>query len=431
MTKLSFRFLFCLLIVTFFTWGFLTPLNDVLIAPLKAIYQLSYFQVMFVQFSFFGAYGLLSIPASKFVHARGYKRGVNLGLYICLVGCLFFVVATAVSRFEVFLLSLFVVASGVVLLQVSAYPWLALIGNPQNSSQRLTFAEGFNAVGSVLAPLVGSFFILTTHVKTEAEMALMGEEALRCYQKTLEKSMGIPYLVIGALIVVLLFCLRMGNIRDIYDNRKKPFGSSKLKKLSFSKHRHLFLGCFAIFFYVGAEVSLGSFLINFMKQSTVLGFSSAKAGSFLAFYWGGTLVGRFVYSLFLGKYRSRYLLGINVTLAALFTLLGIVTEGYFAVGSFLVIGLFNAMMFPTIFDLAIKELKDLTPLGSGLLCTSITGGALIPLLMGALADWIGIQHAFIIPFFCYSYVLYYCTEGYRRRRVRKGIYDPSEKCVSY
>ncbi|MCF8241628.1 MAG: L-fucose:H+ symporter permease [Melioribacteraceae bacterium] len=398
----------------FFMWGFLTALNDILIPHLKAVFALNYTEAMLIQFVFFIAYFVVSIPSGWIVEKLGYKKGIVVGLLVAGIGCLLFYPAATVRWYPLFLTAFFVLAAGITLLQVAANPYVAILGKPSTASSRLNLTQAFNSLGTTIAPYLGSLLILSVAVKTSEEIALLDKTALTAYQLAEAAAVQTPYLGLAAALILLsaIFAfLKLPQLKaaDIQEET----GSENFDKVYDSawKYKHLVLGAVGIFVYVGAEVAIGSFLVNYLSESYIANFTEAEAGKFVSFYWGGAMVGRFIGSAVLRKLKSGHVLAFNAIAAAILVLTTMLTSGDIAMWSVLLIGLFNSIMFPTIFTLGVYGLGDHTGQGSGILIMAIVGGALIPVAQGVLADSIGIQQAFILPFLCYLYIAYYGMKG--------------------
>ncbi len=381
----------------FFMWGFLTCLNDILVPHLKAVFDLTYTQVMFIQFTFFGAYFIMSIPSGKIISLFGYQKGIVIGLLTAGLGALLFYPAASTISYPLFLTALFVLASGITLLQVAANPYVAVLGKPETASSRLNLTQAFNSLGTTIAPYFGGILILSSVV------AMTPQEEAAMVQ--------MPYVGLAIALVILAVVMakfKLPVIATVEDHHAK---SGKLSDAL--KHRHLVLGAVGIFVYVGAEVSIGSFLVNFMGQPEIAGLKEAAAAGFVSYYWGGAMVGRFVGSALLQKINAGKLLGIFALITFGLVLTTVFTTGHVAMWTILSVGLFNSIMFPTIFTLGIDGLGKLTSQGSSVLIMAIVGGAIIPVAQGALADTYGIQHAFILPALCYLYIVYYGFKGSR------------------
>jgi len=379
----------------FFMWGFITCLNDILIPHLKGIFDLTYSQAMLIQFCFFGAYFIVSLPAGSLVKKLGYQRGIVVGLVIAAIGCITFYPAAALQSYPVFLFALFVLASGITVLQVSANPYVSILGKAETASSRLTLTQAFNSLGTTVAPFFGALLILNEAV-----------EGLSAAQRA--ESVQMPYLLLAALLLILaaIFSyLKLPTVEQTPEETNTEFTGSAWQ------YQHLVLGAVGIFVYVGAEVAIGSLLVNFFAEETIAGMEEAEAAKYIAYYWGGAMVGRFIGAGVMQRVPAGNVLAFNACAAIALLLVTILTSGSIAMWAILAIGLFNSIMFPTIFSLAITGLKDHTSQGSGILCLAIVGGAIIPLIQGGLADTIGLQLSFILPIFCYAFITYYGLIG--------------------
>ena len=375
----------------FFMWGFITCLNDILIPYLKGAFDLSYTQAMLVQFCFFGAYFIVSIPAGNLVSKIGYKQGIVAGLSVAALGCLLFYPASVFETYGLFLFALFVLASGITVLQVSANPYVSVLGPAKTASSRLTMTQAFNSLGTTVAPFFGAYLIFSGSDHSAA---------------TDSSAVQFPYLLLAASLVLLA---------AIFAKLKLPelgkADQSTVANGSIWRYRHLKLGAIAIFLYVGAEVAIGSFLVNFLNDPSIAGMDEAEASRYIAYYWGGAMVGRFIGAAVMQKIAAGKVLLFNAVMAIVLILTAISLDGQLAMWAILAVGLFNSIMFPTIFSLAINELGSDAGRGSGVLCLAIVGGAIVPVLQGMLADTIGLQLAFILPAACYLYIGYYGIKG--------------------
>lgn len=400
----------------FFMWGFLTSLNDIIIPHLKAVFELNYTKAMLIQFSFFTAYFIVSLPSGWFVERYGYKNGIIVGLLTAAVGCLLFYPAAGERSYTIFLIALFILAAGITLLQVAANPYVAILGKPETSSSRLTMTQAFNSLGTTVAPIFGSMLILSTSVKSPSEIAQMSPEGVDAYRLAEAASVQTPYLGLAAMLILIvvlfsLFKLPAVNAKDGESSGQGGHNFDTLQKSAWG-YRHLVLGALAIFVYVGGEVAIGSFLVNFLGQPFIGGLSAEEAGKYVSFYWGGAMVGRFIGAVVMRYVKPGRLLAIHATAAIVLVAMAIITTGHVAMWAILAVGLFNSIMFPTIFTLAVAGLGKHTGQGSGILCAAIVGGALVPLLQGALADTMGIQLAFLLPAVCYLYIVFYGLKGH-------------------
>lgn len=387
----------------FFMWGFITCLNDILIPHLKGVFDLSYVQAMLVQFCFFGAYFLVSVPSGVLVKKLGYQKGIVFGLSVAAVGCLLFYPAASLFSYPLFLFALFVLASGITLLQVSANPYVSILGPAATASSRLTLTQAFNSLGTTVAPFFGSFLILESTTTAMADAASKAE------------SVQLPYVMLAAMLLILaaiFFWLKLPKGDDlIIDNNENDNSGNASASDSAWNYRHLVLGAVGIFMYVGAEVSIGSFLVNFFAEVNIANLQEAEAAKYIPYYWGGAMVGRFIGAAVMQKVSAGKVLAFNAAMAILLLVATVFGEGHFAMWAILLVGLCNSIMFPTIFSLALQGLGKHTSQGSGILCLAIVGGAIVPLLQAVLADTMGVQLSFLLPIFCYFFIMYYGLKG--------------------
>ena len=396
----------------FFMWGFLTCLNDILIPHLKSVFELNYTQAMLVQFTFFGAYFLMSLPAGRLVARLGYKQGIVAGLVIAGIGALGFWPAAELRVYGAFLAALFVLATGITVLQVAANPYVALLGPERTSSSRLTLAQALNSLGTAIAPIFGGMLILGNTVKSADELTALPLADQLAYRAQEAQSVQGPYLGLAVALFLLALFVFLFRLPSLSENSEQA-DSARHSYGDALRHKHLLFGVLGIFFYVGAEVSIGSFLVNYLSQPNIGGFSEQQATHYVSLYWTMAMIGRFAGSLLLVRFSPRKLLAlfalINVGLLAL----TMASEGQVALYSIVAIGLFNSIMFPTIFALGIERLGPLTNKASSLLIMAIVGGAVVPFLQGVLADRIGVHHSFVLPLLCYGYIIFYGLVGSR------------------
>jgi FHS family L-fucose permease-like MFS transporter len=392
----------------FFMWGFLTCLNDILVPHLKPIFDLNYTRVMLIQFAFFGAYFLFSIPSAWIIDWIGYQRSMVAGLLTMGVGAFLFVPAASAPSYPLFLFALIVLAAGITCLQVAANPYVTVLGKSGTASSRLNLTQAFNSLGTFLAPFFGSLFILSTAPKTIEEIRALAPDALQAYRLHEAATVKTPYVGLGIALVVLAIAIGSFKLPKIEHAQHKV---GERVNDSIWRHPNLIFGAISIFVYVGAEVSIGSFLVNYFSQPDIGAMTEKAAASFVAFYWGGAMVGRFIGSGLLQKMRTGRLLGICSVCAAALVTISMLSTGHFAMWSIILVGFFNSIMFPSIFTLGVAELGPLTGDGSGVMIMAIVGGALIPVAQGAIADRIGIHHAFFLPIICYLYILFFALSG--------------------
>ena len=390
-------------------WGFITCLNDILIPHLKNVFSLSYTQASLIQFCFFGAYFIVSVPAGAIVKRIGFKYGIVLGLVIASIGCLLFFPAAGLQIYALFLGALFVLASGITVLQVSANPYVTALGKPERAPGRLTLTQAFNSAGTTIAPYFGSVLILSAAAAGSIEVAQMTSSQLAEFKQAEADAVKVPYLILAAALLVLAAIFAFLKLPKIeHEEQVSEQNSSNASIFSFP---NLTFGAIGIFLYVGAEVSIGSYLVNFLGESHIAGMQEAEAAKYIAYYWGGAMVGRFIGAALMIKIKGGVLLAFNAVAACLLLLVTIIGSGQLAMLAVLLVGLFNSIMFPVIFSLGVNELGNRTSEGSGILCLAIVGGAILPLLMGVIADNIGLQLAFGLPLLCYIYIAFYGLVG--------------------
>ncbi|NNF03253.1 MAG: sugar MFS transporter [Rhodothermales bacterium] len=429
----SYRIPFIVVTSLFFLWGFITVLVDALIPRLKAVFELSFFEAGLAQFAFFLAYALVSIPSGYLIARIGYKKGVVVGLIAMAAACLVFWPAAEFRIFGVFLVAMFMLAGGITTLQVAANPYVAALGPAETSSSRLNLAQAFNSLGTTLAPLVSAAFILGTAVLTGDEIAALSESAREAYFEGEAGGVQGPFLVLAGVLAMLAIAFGRFNLPAILDtdhHRSGNYGTAL-------RSSRLMLGALGIFVYVGAEVAIGSYMVNYFLNSgmpqavldsaflsglaTWLSGSDPStlvpariAGTFLFFYWGGAMVGRFIGAAVMQRFRPGMVLAAFALGATTLLLVTVAATGAVAIWAPLFVGLCNSVMFPTIFTLGIRDLDEHTAQGSGILCTAIVGGAIIPPLFGAIGDSVGLQLAFLLPAACYVYIAWYGRAMARR-----------------
>ncbi|WP_340268647.1 sugar MFS transporter [Sphingobium mellinum] len=396
------RTLVAAVVALFFLWGGLTSLNDILIPKLKGLFSLSYAEAMLTQFAFFMAYFIVSIPAGALIARIGYLKGIVVGLVTMAVGCLMFVPASSSGIYPAFLAALFVLAAGITILQVGANPLIANLGDPATSHSRLTLAQAFNSLGTTLFPPVGALVILGSMSKVDPAGLAPAERTLFLAKEA--AVIGHAYIAIAMilLLVALFFFIRRSAITGGQGASASLAGSFALLRRG-----RLAGGVVALFLYVGAEVAIGSMLVSYLAQDRVMGLGEQVAGTMIALYWGGAMAGRFIGAMMLRRFRPGLVLATVCIGAVLLIALSALSTGAVAGYAILAVGLMNAIMFPTIFSLGIEGLGERTPQGSGLLCMAIVGGAIIPLLTGAIADATSLAMALAIPASCYLLIAIY------------------------
>nr|WP_315113398.1 sugar MFS transporter [uncultured Neisseria sp.] len=385
----------------FFMMGFITCMNDILIPHLKDIFELTYVQAMLIQFCFFTAYAIMSIPMGYFVGKIGYKNGVIGGFVLTAIGCLLFYPAAGSHSYATFLGALFILASGVTLLQVAGNPYVTLLSKPGKESATLTLVQAFNSLGTTIAPQIGAFLILADATQTVSKAEQIS-------------SVQIPYLGLAGLLIILAVFVKMIRLPDANKIAEEESEHNHDGKHSVWQYRHLVFGAASIFCYVGAEVSIGSLLVSVLGY--LKGLDHASAAKYLSFYWGGAMVGRFLGSAIMAKIAPNRYLAFNATAAV--ALLGVAmlagkASADIAMWALLAIGFFNSIMFPTIFSLATKGLGRFTSSASGVLCTAIVGGAVVPVVQGWAADTYGLMISFVVSAICYVYIVFFAIKGYK------------------
>jgi FHS family L-fucose permease-like MFS transporter len=388
----------------FFIFGFITCLNDILVPHLKSLFQLDYTQAALVQFCFFSAYFVASLPAGRIVARMGYKRGTVAGLVVTAVGCLIFYPAAGQQSYNLFLSGLFILACGITLIQVAVNPYVTALGPSETASARLTLAQAFNSLGTTIAPMFGSYLILAANASAEGGLDKAAQAS----------SVQGPYIGLAIALIALAVLVGVFRLPKIASAEAKPSssGNAGVRKSAWAQ-RHLVLGALGIFCYVGAEVAIGSYLVNFLSLGEIGGLTTADAAKYVSLYWGGAMVGRFIGAVVMRKIRPGKVLAFNALCAALLVVVTLLSSGAVAMYAILAVGLFNSIMFPTIFSLAIEGLEERTAQGSGILCMAIVGGAIIPLIQGGVADRVGLHSSFFLPVICYLFIVHYGMKGHK------------------
>ena len=381
--------------VLYFMMGLITCLNDTLVPFFKSGFTLSYAESSLVQFYFFLTYGVMSIPAGKLVEKVGYKKGMVLGFSIAAVGALLFFPASILHMYALFLAALFIVAIGIVILQVAANPYVTILGPAKTASSRLTMVQGVGSIGTTVAPIIGSYFILSQLGSSEGS-----SEAVR-----------FPYLVIAGMLIAIAFTvsrLKLPTVRTVGSQQINQDNKQVKGVFSF---RNLNFGAIAIFVYVGAEVSIGTFLTNYISDTMHIDVKDSN--TFVAFYWGGMMVGRLIGSFVLKSIKPPLVLAVCAAMSILLIVISVTSNGQLAIWSMILIGVFNSVMFAIIFSLSVNGLGEHTTKASGILSTAIVGGAIISYAQGLLIDSFTWPVAFMLPLVCYAYILFYGVNGYR------------------
>lgn len=383
-----------LMVSLYFGIGFITALNDILVPHFKDLFHLTNVTALLVQFCFFGAYFVMSLPSGWIVGRIGYKRGIVVALSVMGVGLLLFLPASVIIFYPLFLFALFVVGSGLALLQVAINPYVGALGSPETASSRLNLAGFFNSLATTIAPKVGAAFIFIAAGASTAQLA---------------RSVRMPYALLATCAFAMAIITAFVQLPDVIEQG----GAKSTSEGSAWKFRHLRLGALAIFFYVGAEVAIGSVMINFLGHPSMGALSHEAAAQYVSYYWGGTMVGRFIGFFALRWIRAQRALAFVSLIASLLVITTIVTHGHVAMWAIVSCGLFNSVMWPCIFPLSVQGLGRFTSQGSGILVTMVVGGAVIPEIQGFLADSFGYQRSFVIVLLCYVYILFFALRGHR------------------
>jgi FHS family L-fucose permease-like MFS transporter len=395
---------FIIVTALFFIFGFITNLNMALVPHLRAVFDLHYGPAMLAESAFFLAYFVFSAPTARLIESIGYKRTMVVSLFIQVVGALLFIPAARFTNFPLFLTASFVIGAGVTALQTSVNPYISILGPEKSAPVRLNLAQAANSIGGTIAPLLAGAYILTDPLKLMSKAGIAD-------------TVRVPYLLIAGGLLILGLAVALLHLPHITATQSfRPAGEGDpILSRSIWGYKHTVLGAVGIFVYVGVEVGLASIMVNYFRAQ---GIPSAKqASSLIALYWFGALVGRLLGAWLVSKIPSGRLLGIFGFAATALVVVSMITTGHVAIWSLILCGFFNSIMFPNIFTLGIVGLGPLTSKGSGLIMTAVVGGAVIPFLFGALADKVGIQHAFVVPICCYLFIAYYGLSGSKPTRI--------------
>ena len=403
---------FVLITSLFFLWAFGVNLNDILVPRFKNAFALTDFQSSFIQVAFFSGYCLAALPAGRLMESIGYKRGILTGLSLCAGGALLFVPASSAGSYAFFLVALFVLACGQSFLEVAANPYVTILGPSGSAERRLNLAQSFNAVGAVIAMLLG-YFILSGREYSAQERALFTAVQEQAYRAAQASSVRLPYAAIACIFVFVAVLVIVTHLPDVIERRSGTTEQAPSWK-SVRAQTHLVKGVVAQFFYVGAQVGVGSFIIRF-AQHTVPGLLARAAWFYLLGHWVAFMFGRFGGSALMKRVAAAKLLAVFAAGALISVVVALLASGIVPVWALVAIGFFHSIMFPTIFALGIKDLGPLTKRGSSLLVMAIIGGAIFPAIMGRISDATSIRTAFLIPLLCYVYILYFAMVGYQPR----------------
>ena len=400
--KRSYTVPLILMVSLYFGIGFITALNDILIPHFKDLFHLTNVKALMVQLCFFGAYFVMSLPSGLIVGKIGYKRGIVVALTVMGIGLLLFLPASVIIFYPLFLFALFVVGSGLALLQVAINPYVGALGAPETAASRLNLCGFLNSFATTIAPKIGAAFIFIAAGASAAELA---------------RSVRMPYVILAVCAFAMAVLTAFVDLPKLLEGGSGSGDSSYGGALRFS---HLRLGALAIFFYVGAEVAIGSVMINFLGQPSMGGLSHEAAAQYVALYWGGAMCGRLIGFFAMRKIRARPALVFVSSIASLLVVTGILSHGHVAMWALVACGLFNSVMWPCIFPMSVEGLGRFTSRGSGILIMMVVGGAIIPEVQGLLADKFGYQPSFAIVLVCYLYILFFALRGYRNLNVGEG-----------
>ena len=395
-----------LLATLFFMWGFITVINNTLLPHLRSVFDLNYTQTTLIESVWFIAYFVASIPSAKLIERIGYQKSLVIGLLIMAAGALGMVLAASLPSYGVTLVMLFVIASGITLLQVAANPYVAVVGPPATASSRLNLVQALNSAGTMLAPLFGAYLILGRSVGGTVKEGTVLTPAQRLADA---HSVVLPYVLVAVVLAILAVVIARFPLPAM-GSATSRVAKEERKHHSLWRHRNLVFGVPAIFIYLIAEIGVANLFVNFVSQPTIANLTHEQAGRYLTFLWGGMMVGRFVGSAIMQKVRAETVLAAFSIGAFVVMVITVFAHGPVAMWSLILVGLFHSIMFPTIFTLGIKGLGPLTEEGSGLLIMAIAGGALV-IVQGKLADAYGLQWSFLLTAACELYVLFYALWG--------------------
>ncbi|WP_448663353.1 sugar MFS transporter [Sphingomonas sp. CJ20] len=395
-----------LLATLFFMWGFITVINNTLLPHLRSVFDLNYTQTTLIESVWFIAYFVASIPSAKLIERIGYQKSLVVGLLVMAAGALGMVLAASLPSYGVTLAMLFVIASGITLLQVAANPYVAVVGPPETASSRLNLVQALNSLGTMLAPLFGAYLILGRSVSGTAKAGTVLTDAERLADA---QSVILPYILVAVVLVVLAVVIARFPLPAM-GSATSRVAKEERKKHSLWKHRNLVFGIPAIFIYLIAEIGVANLFVNFVSQPNIANLTHEEAGRYLTFLWGGMMVGRFLGSALMQRISAEVMLAAFSIGAFVVMLIAVFTTGHVAMWALISVGLFHSIMFPTIFTLGIKGLGPLTEEGSGLLIMAIAGGSLV-VVQGWLADTYGLQLSFLLTAVCELYILFYAVWG--------------------
>jgi FHS family L-fucose permease-like MFS transporter len=410
------KYLLPLILITslFFLWALGVNLNDILIPHLKKAFRLTDLQSSLIQTAFFGGYFLAALPAGWLMERIGYKKGILTGLAICATGALLFIPAASSLLYGYFLCALFIMACGQSFLEVAANPYVTVLGPAESSERRLNLAQSFNSVGALVTPVLGAAFILTNTRYTPAQMSAMTAAQMQVFRAEEASTVKVPYMIIAAIFIAVAVMIYLTHLPEVHEPGVEGEGSERPRLRDVLQYGHLVRGVVAQFVYVGAQVGVASFIIRFAEYLAP-GTADKVAADYLKLHLLGFMIGRFSGSFLMKYVAPARLLSVFAGGGLICTVVALIASGSVPVWAVVLIGFFHSIMFPTIFALSIKKLGVYTKIGSSLLVMAIIGGALFPAFMGYVSDLSDIRHAFIIPLFCYAYILYFAAVGYKPR----------------
>jgi FHS family L-fucose permease-like MFS transporter len=411
-----------LLASLFFMWGFITVINNTLLPHLRSVFDLSYTQTTLIESVWFIAYFVASIPSAKLIERVGYQKSLVIGLLIMAAGALGMMLAASIPSYGITLVMLFVIASGITLLQVAANPYVAVVGKPETASSRLNLVQALNSAGTMLAPLFGAYLILGRSKSGTSAVGTVLTDAERLADA---HSVILPYALVAVVLVILAVVIAKFPLPSM-GSANSRLAKEQRKGLSLWNHRNLVFGIPAIFIYLIAEIGVANLFVNFVSQPDIANLTHEQAGKYLTFLWGGMMVGRFAGSAIMQRFDAGKVLAFFSVGAFAVMVVTIFAHGPVAMWSLILVGLFHSIMFPTIFTLGIKGLGPLTEEGSGLLVMAIAGGALV-IVQGWLADNYGLQNSFILTAVCELYVLFYALWGSKTTNAEPDLVpEPAE-----
>ncbi len=405
---------FFILSIVFFMWGLLTSMNNILLPHIMTIFELNFTQATLIYLTFFGTYFVMSFPAGKVINSLGYKNGIIVGLVIAGYACTLFGPAASLKSYPLFLTALVILATGITVLQVAANPYVLLIGKPEDGSSNLNLKQAFNSLGQAIAPLIGTTLFLWIAGLTPEKLEMMSPQE---YKSAEAMFVQLPYIGLATILFILALILTFSKLPSFHSNDEEPSvaGSKDFKWVL--QFKHLYLGALAIFLYVGAEVTIGSYLVTYISSPDIAGIDFLKSTQLLSLYWGGAMVGRFIGYTALKKVDVGRALATCAILAILLICISVLTKGDIAVYSIIAVGLCNSIMFPSIFSLGLSGLGKFSEEGSSVLIMGIVGGAILPFIAGIGISSIGIHNIMILPAFCYLFIIYYGLKGSRYEKI--------------